>query len=93
MSPKQINFDWFNVVKTAALAVAAVAVLWLNTNYAAVADLQKLETKVSEIDREQSVQDEKLKSVVELINTKLEYIMRDTEEIKKKLETKEQPKK
>lgn len=93
MPPKQFNFDWFNVVKTAALAVAAVAVLWLNTNYAAVADLQKLETKVSEIDREQSVQDEKLKSVVELINTKLEYIMRDTEEIKKKLEIKEQPKK
>jgi hypothetical protein len=34
------------------------------------------------------VLDQKMQSVVELINTKLEYIKRDTDEIKKKLESK-----
>jgi predicted transcriptional regulator len=84
--PPKFTFDWFNAVKTGLLAIAAISVLWLNTNYASVPDLKILEQKVIKSDERVAILDEKLKSVVELINTKLDYIKRDTDEIKKKIE-------
>jgi hypothetical protein len=84
--PPKITFDWFNAVKTGSLVVAAIAVLWLNTNYASVPDLKNLELKVTKSEEKILLLDEKMKSIVELINTKLDYIKRDTDEIKKKIE-------
>ena len=80
------SFDWFSVLKSAVLVVAGISVLWLNSNYASVADLQVLRKDVDKIDAKTQILDQKMQSVVELINTKLEYIKRDTDEIKKKIE-------
>lgn len=84
--PPKITFDWFNAIKTGFIAIAAISVLWLNTNYASVPDLKALEQRVLKSDEKIAILDEKLKSIVELINTKLDYIKRDTDEIKKKIE-------
>jgi hypothetical protein len=84
--PPKITFDCFNAVKTGSIAIAAIAVLWLNTNYASVPDLQNLELKISKSEEKIMLLDEKMKSIVELINTKLDYIKRDTDEIKKRIE-------
>lgn len=81
------SFDWFGVAKSAVLIFAGITVLWLNSNYASVVDLQELDKKVSANEIKTQVLDQKVQSIVELINTKLEYIKRDTDEIKKKLET------
>jgi ABC-type antimicrobial peptide transport system permease subunit len=81
------SFDWFGVAKSAVLVFTGIAVLWLNSNYASVVDLQELDKKVSANEVKTQVLDQKVQSIVELINTKLEYIKRDTDEIKKKLET------
>jgi hypothetical protein len=81
------SFDWFGVAKSAVLIFAGITVLWLNSNYASVVDLQELDKKVSASEVKTQVLEQKVQSIVELINTKLEYIKRDTDEIKKKLET------
>jgi Tfp pilus assembly protein PilN len=82
------SFDWFSALKSAVLVVAGIAVLWLNSNYASVVDLQTLQKEVDHIEAKTQILDQKMQSIVELINTKLEYIKRDTDEIKKKLEQK-----
>jgi len=84
--PPKITFDWFSAIKTGLIAIAAISVLWLNTNYASVPDLKNLELKITKSEEKILLLDEKLKSIVELINTKLDYIKRDTDEIKKKIE-------
>jgi Tfp pilus assembly protein PilN len=81
-------FDWFSTFKSAALVIAGIAVLWLNSNYASVVDLQNLQKEVDSIEAKTQILDQRMQSIVELINTKLEYIKRDTDEIKKKLEQK-----
>jgi peptidoglycan hydrolase CwlO-like protein len=80
------SFDWFGVAKSAVLIFAGITVLWLNSNYASVVDLQNLQKEVDHIEAKTQVLDQKIQSIVELINTKLEYIKRDTDEIKKKIE-------
>jgi hypothetical protein len=82
------SFDWFSALKSVVLVVAGIAVLWLNSNYASVVDLQTLQKEVDHIEAKTQILDQKMQSIVELINTKLEYIKRDTDEIKKKLEQK-----
>jgi Tfp pilus assembly protein PilN len=82
------SFDWFSALKSVVLVVAGIAVLWLNSNYASVVDLQTLQKEVDNIEAKTQILDQKMQSIVELINTKLEYIKRDTDEIKKKLEQK-----
>lgn len=84
----KISLDWFGAAKSVVLVVIGVLVLWLNSNYASVADLQSLDTKVMDIESKSKMLDQKIQSVVELINTKLEYIKRDTDEIKKELKSK-----
>lgn len=81
------SFDWFGVAKSVVLVVAGITVLWLNSNYASIADLKSIEKKVDQVEIKTQVLDQKMQSIVELINTKLEYIKRDTDEIKKKLES------
>ena len=80
------SFDWFGVAKSAILVVAGITVLWLNSNYASVTDLNIVQKKIDKVEVKTQVLDQKMQSIVELINTKLEYIKRDTDEIKKKLE-------
>jgi Tfp pilus assembly protein PilN len=82
------SFDWFSTFKSVALVIAGIAVLWLNSNYASVVDLQNLQKEVDSIEAKTQILDQRMQSIVELINTKLEYIKRDTDEIKKKLEQK-----
>jgi hypothetical protein len=82
------SFDWFGAAKSAVLVFAGITVLWLNSNYASVADLKIVEKKIDQVEVKTQVLDQKMQSIVELINTKLEYIKRDTDEIKKKLEPK-----
>jgi hypothetical protein len=80
------SFDWFGVAKSAILVVAGITVLWLNSNYASVTDLNIVQKQIDQVEVKTQVLDQKMQSIVELINTKLEYIKRDTDEIKKKLE-------
>jgi hypothetical protein len=80
------SFDWFSALKSVVLVVAGIAVLWLNSNYASVVDLQVLQKELDKNEAKIQVLDQKMQSIVELINTKLEYIKRDTDEIKKKIE-------
>lgn len=87
-SPLKSSFDWFGVAKSFILVLAGVTVLWLNSNYASVVDLQIVQKELDAAEVKIQVLDQKMQSVVELINTKLEYIKRDTDEIKKKLESK-----
>jgi hypothetical protein len=87
-SSLKYSLDWFNVTKSVILVLAGVTVLWLNTNYASVVDLQVLQKEVDRVEVKTQILDQKMQDVVELINTKLEYIKRDTDEIKKKLEPK-----
>ena len=80
------SFDWFGVAKSTILVVAGITVLWLNSNYASVTDLNIVQKQIDQVEVKTQVLDQKMQSIVELINTKLEYIKRDTDEIKKKLE-------
>ena len=80
------SFDWFGVAKSAILVVAGITVLWLNSNYASVTDLNIVQKQIDQVEVKTQVLHQKMQSIVELINTKLEYIKRDTDEIKKKLE-------
>ena len=84
----KISLNWFETIKSLVLVVVGVLVLWLNSNYAAVADLKNLDSRVGEVESKTKMLDQKMHSVVELINTKLEYIKRDTDEIKKELKSK-----
>lgn len=84
----KISLNWFETIKSLVLVVVGVLVLWLNSNYAAVADLKNLDSRVGEVESKTKMLDQKMQSVVELINTKLEYIKRDTDEIKKELKSK-----
>lgn len=84
----KINLDWFQTIKTTILVIVGVLVLWLNSNYASTADLKVLDGRVSEVESKNKILDQKIQSTVELINTKLEYIKRDTDEIKKELQSK-----
>lgn len=84
----KISLNWFETIKSLVLVVVGVLVLWLNSNYAAVADLKVLDSRVGEVESKTKMLDQKMQSVVELINTKLEYIKRDTDEIKKELKSK-----
>jgi hypothetical protein len=84
----KISLDWFEAIKSTILVVVGVLVLWLNSNYASVVDLKVLDEKVLEVESKNKMLDQKVQSIVELINTKLEYIKRDTDEIKKELKSK-----
>jgi hypothetical protein len=84
----KVSLNWFEAIKSIVLVVVGVLVLWLNSNYAAVADLKILDNRVVEVESKTKILDQTMQSVVELINTKLEYIKRDTDEIKKELKSK-----
>ncbi len=83
----KINLDWFQAIKSTVLVIVGVLVLWLNSNYASTTDLKVLDDRVSEVESKNKMLDQKMQSTVELINTKLEYIKRDTDEIKKELKS------
>lgn len=83
----KISLDWFEATKSTVLVIVGVLVLWLNSNYASTVDLKVLDERVSEAESKNKMLDQKMQSVVELINTKLEYIKRDTDEIKKELKS------
>ena len=87
-STNKISLDWFEAVKSTVLVVVGILVLWLNSNYASVVDLQVLDERVVEVESKNKMLDQKIQAIVELINTKLEYIKRDTDEIKKELKSK-----
>jgi predicted nucleic acid-binding protein len=87
-STNKISLDWFEAIKSTVLVVVGVLVLWLNSNYASIVDLQVLDERVVEVESKNKMLDQKIQSIVELINTKLEYIKRDTDEIKKELKSK-----
>lgn len=87
-SLSKVSLNWFEAIKSIVLVVVGVLVLWLNSNYAAVADLKVLDNRVVEVESKTKILDQKMQSIVELINTKLEYIKRDTDEIKKELKSK-----
>ena len=43
----KISLNWFETIKSLVLVVVGVLVLWLNSNYAAVADLKNLDRKLA----------------------------------------------
>jgi hypothetical protein len=65
--------------------IFGVAILWLNSRYATVDAFDGLENKVLIIESSNKENEADLNKKIEIINTKLEYILTDVKEIKEKI--------
>jgi len=65
--------------------IFGVAILWLNSRYATVGAFDGLENKVLIIESSNKENEADLNKKIEIINTKLEYILTDVKEIKEKI--------
>lgn len=62
-----------------------VTILWLNSKYATVEAYDVLENKVLLMDSSNKEKEADLNKKIEIMNTKLEYILTDVKEIKQKV--------
>jgi hypothetical protein len=62
-----------------------IVILWLNSRYATVEAFDVLENKVLTIQSSNKENEADLNKKIEIINTKLEYILTDVKEIKQKV--------
>lgn len=62
-----------------------IVILWLNSRYATVDAFDALENKVLTIESSNKENGADLNKKIEIINTKLEYILTDVKEIKQKV--------
>jgi hypothetical protein len=62
-----------------------IVILWLNSRYATVEAFDVLENKVLTIESLNKENGADLNKKIEIINTKLEYILTDVKEIKQKV--------
>jgi len=62
-----------------------IVILWLNSRYATVEAFDVLENKVLIIQSSNKENEADLNKKIEIINTKLEYILTDVKEIKQKV--------
>ena len=74
-----------SIVKWIAPIVFGVLILWLNSRYSTVEAYDALENKVHLISASSKEKEADLNKKIEIINTKLEYILTDVKEIKAKV--------
>jgi hypothetical protein len=82
---KETLAETASIVKWIAPIIFGILILWLNSRYATVEAYDALENKVETIEFSNSKNEADLNKKVEIINTKLEYILTDVKEIKAKV--------
>ena len=82
---KQTIMETASIVKWIAPIVFGVLILWLNSRYSTVEAYDALENKVHLINASSKENEADLNKKIEIINTKLEYILTDVKEIKAKV--------
>ena len=85
LKTKQTLIETATLVKWIAPIIFGVLILWLNSRYATVEAYDALENKVQIIQVSNKENEADLNKKVEIINTKLEYILTDVKEIKAKV--------
>lgn len=82
---KETIAETVSVVKWIVPIIFGVVILWLNSRYATVEAYDTLENKVQTIEVSNKQNEADLNKKIEIINTKLEYILTDVKEIKAKV--------
>jgi hypothetical protein len=82
---KETIAETMSVVKWIVPIIFGVVILWLNSRYATVEAYDALENKVQTMQVISKENEADLNKKVEIINTKLEYILTDVKEIKAKV--------
>lgn len=82
---KETIAETASAIKWIAPIIFGVVILWLNSRYATVEAYDALENKIQTIQMSSSQNEADLNKKVEIINTKLEYILTDVKEIKAKV--------
>lgn len=82
---KETIAETMSVVKWIIPILFGVIILWLNSRYATVEAYDALENKVQTMQVISKENEADLNKKVEIINTKLEYILTDVKEIKAKV--------
>jgi hypothetical protein len=82
---KETIAETASVLKWIAPIVFGVLILWLNSRYATVDAFDGLENKVLTLEVSNKENEADLNKKIEIINTKLEYILTDVKEIKAKV--------
>lgn len=82
---KETIAETASVLKWILPIVFGVIILWLNSRYATVDAFDGLENKVLTLEVSKKENEADLNKKIEIINTKLEYILTDVKEIKQKV--------
>jgi len=82
---KETIAETASVIKWIAPIIFGVLILWLNSRYSTVEAHDSLENKVHSISALSKENEADLNKKIEIINTKLEYILTDVKEIKAKV--------
>jgi hypothetical protein len=82
---KETIAETASVLKWILPIIFGVAILWLNSRYATVDAFDGLESKVLTLEVSNKENEADLNKKIEIINTKLEYILTDVKEIKQKV--------
>lgn len=82
---KETIAETVSIVKWIIPIIFGVVILWLNSRYATVEAYDALENKVQTMQVISKENEADLNKKVEIINTKLEYILTDVKEIKAKV--------
>jgi hypothetical protein len=82
---KETIAETASVLKWILPIVFGVIILWLNSRYATVDAFDGLENKVLTLEVSNKENEADLNKKIEIINTKLEYILTDVKEIKQKV--------
>lgn len=82
---KETLAETVSIVKWIVPILFGVVILWLNSRYATVEAYDALENKVQSIEVSGKQNEADLNKKIEIINTKLEYILTDVKEIKAKV--------
>jgi hypothetical protein len=82
---KETIAETASVLKWILPIIFGVIILWLNSRYATVDAFDGLESKVLTLEVSNKENEADLNKKIEIINTKLEYILTDVKEIKQKV--------
>jgi hypothetical protein len=82
---KETIVETASIIKWIAPIIFGVLILWLNSKYSTVEAHDVLENKVHLISASSKENEADLNKKIEIINTKLEYILTDVKEIKEKI--------
>lgn len=82
---KETITETVSVMKWIIPILFGVIILWLNSRYATVEAYDVIENKIRTIEVSNHQNEADLNKKIEIINTKLEYILTDVKEIKAKV--------